>query len=66
MLLELEETLTLQEAADALGCSYEKVWQLVEDGKLSGYRMAGRWCVSLSDLERCASELVTQPVPTNN
>ncbi|NPV09815.1 MAG: excisionase family DNA-binding protein [Anaerolineae bacterium] len=62
MLLELEETLTLQEAADALGCSYEDALQLLREGRLTGYRLAGHWCVSLSDLERCAADLVSEAV----
>ena len=58
-----EDTLTVQEAADALGRTYESVWRLVQEGRLPGYRLGGRWCIPRVELERRALALTSDVVP---
>ncbi|NLT41473.1 MAG: excisionase family DNA-binding protein [Anaerolineae bacterium] len=54
---DLGDTLTVQEAADALGGTYESVWSLVQDGRLPGYRLGGTWCIPRAEFERRALTL---------
>jgi len=54
---DLRDTLTLQEAADALGGTYESVWSLVQDGRLPGYRLGGTWRIPRAEFEQRALTL---------
>lgn len=60
---DLSDTLTVQEAADALGGTYESVWRLVQDGRLPGYRLGGTWCIPRVEFERRALNLSRFVVP---
>ncbi len=59
----MSDTLTVQEAADALGGTYESVWSLMQDGRLPCYRLGGAWRIPRIELERRALTLSRLVVP---
>nr|WP_240894910.1 helix-turn-helix domain-containing protein [Kineococcus siccus] len=48
-------TVTTGQAAEQLGCSARRVRQLLEAGRLRGHREAGRWVVTVGDLQEFAN-----------
>lgn len=51
------QTMTLIEAAAAIGYSYNRVLRLVLVGQLKGERRGGRWFVDPADVKRFRGEL---------
>ena len=46
MVLDIDDMITLREAAAQLGVSYDEVWQLLGRDVITGYRCSGQWLVS--------------------
>jgi hypothetical protein len=49
-----DTTISLPQAAQALGQSWERTWRQVLTGQLAGEKRDGRWLVSVASVERLA------------
>ena len=54
---EVDEMLSINDAAERLGLHYMTVYKYVRSGKLAGSKRDGSWHVSLADLNSLSDEL---------
>jgi len=49
---DLQDFMTVDEAAARLGCSSATIWRRIADGRLPAYRLLGRTVVREEDVDR--------------
>ncbi len=62
-MIVMEELLTVEEVAQRLHVSKATVWRWLRNKEIAGYRIAGAWRISISDLQKF---IETQRKNTNN
>jgi hypothetical protein len=55
VVLDIDDLVSLRDAAALLGTTYDGVWQLLRADVLKGYRCAGQWFVSRSQVSDYAA-----------
>ena len=60
---QVPQTVSVKEAAGALGVSYNAVLWMIDEGKLAGVHAGryGRWTVQLSDVQRLQRHRIANP-----
>ena len=53
----IEQSYTVDEIAELLGCSYHYVYRHIRSGSIKSYRIAGRYRVMRADLNRFLNTL---------
>jgi excisionase family DNA binding protein len=59
-------TVTVREAARALGVSRATIYRLIEDGDLPSYRIRNRTLLKVSDLESLVARSRSESVPVDH
>lgn len=61
----MSQLLTVRETAERLRFSQSAVYRALEDGKLPGYKVLGRWRVDVDELEAWMREHRPQHAPSD-
>ena len=55
-----KDIMTVSDVAEALGCGKNRVYELLETGKLSGFRLGHVWKINKSDFIKFCNDSSSQ------